>query len=280
MTTTLRISLAAALALAACSDEQSGTITATAYGEDFIEQGIPADVFGDGWSVSFDAFLVSIGTPKAKAGEGGAEVGPDAMFVVDLARPSNGAGYELASFAAPGGFYDHYGYRIAPSATATNVNAAAGDFDDMTTEGFSIWVRGTATKGAETRAIDWGFKLDMAYAHCEMDRSVDGNTVEMQSTIHADHLFYDDATSPEPAVAFQLVADADGADGSTPDGTISLAELAATDIRGEARYQVGSQRDPQTGADIVNLAQYITLQATTVGHINGEGHCADVIVRR
>lgn len=266
--------------LVACASEADGTITAHAYGEEFIEEGIPADVFSDGWSLSFDAFLVSIGSPKAKAGEEGAEVGPDQMFVVDLAQPSGGAGYEMASFAAPGGFYDHYGYRIAPSTASANLNANAADFDDMKTEGFSIWVRGTATKGAETRAIDWGFKLDMAYAHCEMDKTVDGNIVDMQSTIHADHLFYDDATSPEPAVAFQLVADADGADGSAPDGMISIAELAATDIRGETRYQVGSSRDPETDADIVNLKQYITLQATTVGHINGEGHCADVIVRR
>jgi hypothetical protein len=51
------------------------------------------------------------------------------------------------------------------------------------------------------------------------------------------------------------------------DGEVTQAELTARDIRGQARYQVGNI--PAT-----NLWAFIAHQATTVGHINGEGHCA------
>jgi hypothetical protein len=272
------VSLTLVPLLAACGDDPAapGTITATVYGEEFIEDGIPADELEDGWAIAFDRFLVSIGQPAAKAGEGSEEVGDPGLYIVDLAQPSGGDGYALATFAAPAGRYDHYGYRIAPSTNASVVNAAAADASLMKAASYSIWVTGTATRGAESRTFDWGFAMKLAYAHCEMDVAIAGDDVVMQATIHADHLFYDDAVSPEPALAFQLIADADGADGSTPDGAITLEELAATDIRGEARYQVGSQTDLQGNA-ITNLRQYLELQVTTVGHINGEGHCEDLI---
>lgn len=260
---------------AACGDntELSGSITATAYGEEFIEDGIPVEVFGDGWAVQFDKFLISIGDPKAKAGEGGAEVGDDGMYIVDLAQPSAGAGYELATFAAPAGHYDHYGYRIAPSPTALAINVAPADAAAMAAAGYSIWLQGRATRGGVTKTLDWGFALRLGHSHCEADARVRDDAVTMQSTIHADHFFYDDAVSDEPGVAFQLIADSD-ADG---DGAVTLAELAARDIRGETRYQVGSKRDAK-GDPITNLGQYLELQATTLGHINGEGHCDDLIV--
>ena len=214
-----------------------------------------------------------MGDPKAKAGERGAEVGDDGMYIVDLAQPSGGAGYELATFEAPAGDYDHYGYRIAPTTDAIAINAAPTDAAAMTAAGYSIWLQGRAIKGAVTKTLDWGFALKLAHGHCETDARIRENAITVQSTIHADHFFYDDAVSPEPEVAFQLIADSD----ANGDGAVTLAELAGTDIRGETRYQVGSKRDSK-GQPVINLAQYLELQATTLGHINGEGHCEDLIV--
>jgi hypothetical protein len=270
----LRIALAS-FALAACGGDpgSTGTITATVYGEDFIEEGIPADAFVDGWALSFDSFLVSVGQPAAKAGEGGPEVGDAGFYIVDLAQPSGGEGYELATFEAPAGLYDHYGYALAPDAGATVVNADPADAAEMKAQGYSVWLAGSATKGAETITFDWGFTVELGHAHCEMAEAIDGNDVVMQSTIHADHFFYDDAVSDEPGVAFDLVAASDD-DG---DGAVTLDELELTDLRAETRYQVGSNKAPD-GSDIANLRQYIEYQATTLGHINGEGHCEDVIV--
>jgi hypothetical protein len=260
----------------ACTDA-AGTITSTVYGEAFIEEGIPADAFGDGWSVSFDRFLVSVGGAAAQAGDGGREVGEPGFFLVDLAQPSGGEGYELATFDAPGGTYDSYRYRLAPDAAATSVNVDDADAAAMKAAGYSIWVRGSATDGAATKTFDWGFTLALTHARCEVSEEIDGGAATMQATIHADHFFYDDAISEEPNVMFQLIADADGAGGAPADGAISMAELAAVDIRSQTRYQVGSSRDA-AGNAITNLRQYLELQATTLGHINGEGHCDELIV--
>lgn len=271
----LRVLIATTIPLftIACAGDEAGTITATVYGEEFIEEGIPADAFSDGWAVSFDTFLVSIGNVAAKAGEGGAEVGDPGFYIVDLAQPSGGAGYELATFDAPAGTYDHYGYAIRPDPGALGINVEATEVTAMTAAGSSIWVTGSATKAGVTKSFDWSFALKLGHGHCDVAEQIDGNHVEIQATIHADHFFYDDAVSEEPNLAFELIAAADG----NADGAVTLAELEATDIRSQTRYQVGSNRDPK-GDTITNLRQYLELQATTLGHINGEGHCEDLVV--
>jgi hypothetical protein len=219
--------------------------------------------------------VVSIG--GAAAGGGDRQAGDPRFFFVDLAQASGGEGYPLATFDAPGGEYDRFGYRLAPSVDAAPVNVSDADAAAMRAQGLSIWLAGSATKGAATKTFDWRFTLKLSHGRCEVAETVDGGDVTMQATIHADHFFYDDAVSEEPNVMFQLIADADGAAGAPADGAVTLAELAAIDIRAQTRYQVGSNRDAEGNA-ITNLRQYVELQATTLGHINGEGHCDEVDV--
>ncbi len=107
------------------------------------------------------------------------------------------------------------------------------------------------------------FDTDTTYVNCETDQKLeDGGQATSQITIHADHLFYDDLVSDDPNVAFDLVASAD-TDG---DGNVTEAELAALDISGEDRYQVGD-------LPVTDLWGFISAQTKTLGHIDGEGHC-------
>jgi hypothetical protein len=117
--------------------------------------------------------------------------------------------------------------------------------------------------GGEVVTFAWAFDSDTLYSPCEIDTELaaDGEA-SAQITIHADHLFYDDLDSSTPDVAFDLIAASD----ANADGAVTQEELAAVDITAEARYQVGSH-------DIKDLWSFIAYQATTVGHINGEGHC-------
>ncbi|MBE7449548.1 MAG: hypothetical protein HS111_11825 [Kofleriaceae bacterium] len=261
----------AASALVACGGAEPGTLEVTVYGEDFIEVGIPASEVVDGWSVTFDRFLVSIGGATAQAGHGADELSAPGYRIFDLAQPSGGTGYLLATLDAPAGTYDHFGYVIRPDASATAGNASAADVDALKAAGHSVRVVGTATRGAETIEFDWGFALTIVHSHCEVAHTVDGDTVTIEATIHGDHLLYDDAVAAEPDLAFDLIADADGADGSTPDGRVTPAELAAQDITGQERYQVGS-------LDIDDLWGFISHQVGTLGHVDGEGHCEDIQV--
>src|SRR5687767_4013678 len=117
--TTSRAALAALLALAACGDDSAapGTLRVTVYGEEYIEEGIPADVFSDGWSVAFDSFVVVVGDVVAESGHGDAPAVEDHGYhVFDLAAPSAGAGYQVLRADVEGAVYDHFGYVVGPSA--------------------------------------------------------------------------------------------------------------------------------------------------------------------
>jgi hypothetical protein len=258
--------LTLAIALAACGggddDRAPGTLAVTIYGEEFAEEGIPADVFSDGWSIRFDKVLLSVGAVTAAVGEDEPDLEAADYRIWDLARPSRGDGFEIASAEVPGGAYDHIGFRVAPSADAAAGNASADDVELMIDGGYSLHVGGTAEKDGDSLSFAWGFAGATSYRECEGISVVDGGDHITTLTIHMDHLFYDDLFSAEPLVSFDLVAQAD-ADSS---GDVTMDELAAVSIATQERYQVGS-----TGID--NLRDFIDYQTSTVGHIDGEGHC-------
>ena len=94
-------------------------------------------------------------------------------------------------------------------------------------------------------------------------------TISVEETV----LRYDKAERERwsPNVAFDLIAAADDAGDGDGDGDVTRAELEATDITGEARYGVGN------ATDVTDLWAFIDRQASTVGHIDGEGHCAEAV---
>jgi len=88
--------------LLACSSA-SGTVEVTAYGEEFIEEGIPAAEVDDGWNITFSRFEVTL----AEVMVGGAVLGaigvgsgtPDQ----DVAVAEAGRDALLAAIAGAGG---------------------------------------------------------------------------------------------------------------------------------------------------------------------------------
>lgn len=262
--------LLAAVLGQACGDAAPapGTLEVRIYGEDFIEAGIPASEFLDGWAVKFDSFLVSVSDVAVAKGHTAPTVSQPAQQVFELARPSMRQGAVVAAAMVAGGNYDHVSYRIKPAGTTATagpgVDAAA--VTAMAAAGESVRVTGTAQKAGRAIAFAWGFGGSVLHKDCHGAAKVDGGTARTEITIHGDHLFYDDLFAPEPNLAFELIAASD-ADG---DGTVTRAELAAKDITKEARYQVGSEK-------ITNLWDFIARQVTTVGHIDGEGHCPTVL---
>lgn len=249
------------LGLMACGEVGSGTLEVVIYGEEFIEEAIPADVFADGWTVEFEQFLVVVG--EVSVGEGSTVGAGQGQFTVyDLARGSGGAGHAVMREEVAAGLYDSTAYVIGPAGDAVGVDETV---DVAAVSGKSVYVKGKATKGGVTKTFAWGFATRTEYSGCMSSADVkDMSEAGVQLTIHGDHLFYDDLFAEEPAVRFDLVAQAD--DDGDGNGEVSQAELEAVDIRPQANYQVGS-----TG--IVDLWHFIEHQTTTLGHIDGEGHC-------
>lgn len=266
-TTTLNTSLVglAVAFVAGCGGEPGpGTLTVTLYGEEFIEEGIPDTVLVDGWAISFDKFLVSLGEVTVAAGDRSPAVDAADYRVYDLTRGSEGQGTLVTQAEVAGDTYDNTGYRIAPSAAATAGNADPADVAYLVDNGLSIYLVGSATKGATTKTFAWSFDNATRYGRCESVADIDGDDAITQITLHGDHLFYDDLLSSEPNVAFDVLARAD--DDGDGDGDITPAELLAFQIATLERYQVGS-------LEIENLWDYVDFLTSTLGHIDGEGHC-------
>lgn len=193
-------------ALAACESTGEGTLVVTAYGESFIEDGIPASEVGDGWAIAFERFHVTFGAVTF----GDLVAAPSGA--VDLAVPSGGEGHPIGA-----------------------VEVLAGDHAEPSYTIVGVEVVGVATKDDVRKSFHWNFDAPTLYAQCESVTSVDdGETGVFQITVHADHLFYDSLVAAEPNVLFQAIADAD-VDG---DGDVTPAELAATDI---GAYDPGSE---------------------------------------
>jgi hypothetical protein len=228
--------------VAGCGARQPGTLEVRVYGEEYIEEGLPAELFNDGWAVRFTKFQIALSDVKAARGMATADLADPTVRTFDLAQPSGGAGVVVTTARVPGGAYDHTSYRIG-----------------------SVSIAGTAKKGATTKRFAWDFTRATRFGSCESKAVVDGGTQTIEITVHGDHLFYDDLFSSMPNVSFELVAGAD----TDMDGDITLAELGAVDLRRQERYQVGS-----TG--ITELRSFIEYQIGTIGHIDGEGHCADI----
>jgi hypothetical protein len=257
-----RILIPVSLLLFACGG--SSQLSVRAYGEEFIEEGIPASEFSDGWSVSFDKFLVSVRSFSIAAGHTAPALSSESGFILDLAQSSGGEGFLLAEGAVPAGNYDHVSYRIGPAVeSATLVQATEADRAQLVEAGAAFFIEGAGTKDGVTKRFAWHFTSDTAYSHCGMASEVRaGEPATVEFTVHGDHLFMDDLFEEDPNVAFQLIADAD----ADQDGNVTMAELAATDLRTQQRYGVGS-----TG--ITTLDAFLRSQTTSVGHIDGEGHC-------
>jgi len=192
--------------LATGCGEGEGTLVVTAYGEDFIEEGIGADAVADGWSVTFDRFEVTIAEVVA------AEEAVAVTGSIDVAQPSSGAGHRLGSVAV-----------------------AEGDYTDASFTIERVEVDGRASQGGQDKTFHWIFDEPTHYQGCETTTSVpDGGEGTFEITIHGDHLLYDSLVGAEPELLFQALADAD----ADADGAISPAELAATDI---GAYDPGSE---------------------------------------
>ena len=225
------IHLGALLVTLCCACAGEGEVEVRAWGEDFIEVGIPADAADDGWAITFDRFEVSL-RDVSIAGASLEDPEP-----IDLTEPSEGRGQLVGRASVP-----------------------AGDYEDAEFTIVSILVNGTAEKDGMQKTFAWTFDIETEFHACETTIEVPRDGVgELQITVHADHLFYDSLVSEEPALRFDPIAVAD----ADNDGEVTMDELAATDI---GAYDPGNLA-------IDDLWSFLTAQAQTTGHVDGEGHC-------
>jgi hypothetical protein len=244
-----------------------GTLRLTVWGEEFIEEKIPAAEVEDGWEITFTKFLIVVGEVEiaSKAGQKAADLKETKLF--DLRKKGE---QSLVDAKIPAGTWDALGYAVLPAKADTMAaeGIAEADLKMMKEQGYSVYFEGTATKGGEIKTFAWGFKTEARYKGCRSEKAVvqAGGTAKTQLTIHADHFFYDDLESEDAKVRFDALAAADK-DG---DGKITLEELAAVsgaDFAALSSYGVGRF------SQVTDLRAFVEHLSRTLGHIDGEGHC-------
>jgi hypothetical protein len=198
--------LATSLLVACGDDAGEGTIVVTAYGEDYVEEGVGADEMEDGWAVTFSRFDVTFADVSI-AGRAIPTPSP-----VDLIPETGGEGHELGRVTADAGTYEDARFTIA-----------------------RVLVEGEAVKDEVEKTFAWTFEPGITYSNCETSTRVRaGEESSFEITIHADHLFFDSRVASEPDLRFQALADAD----ENEDGEITRAELEAA---GLGAYDPGSE---------------------------------------
>ncbi len=270
-----------AITVAACSSDSTGGtegkggIAFSAWGEEFIEQELPAADVEDGWTIKYNKFLVVLRNIKVADASGAVAGEMKASKLFDMTKPGVKPVVKFDGVGAKA--WEHVSYEIAPAAADTEL-AAATDADKalMTAGGYSIYLDAVATKGAVIKKYTWGFKTATLYDRCkgEIDgKDVDGvvvkngGTDEPQLTIHGDHFYYDDLQSPDAKVRFDTIAAAD----ADSDGTVTFDELSKVKLasipKAQGPYGTGS------AAGINDLGAFVTGLSRTIGHYRGEGEC-------
>lgn len=283
------------LTLAACGASGSGDVSIFVEAEDTITDGLTPGTeeenIVDGWTVSYDQFVVAIGHVHLSQQATGLAESVEDITVLDLASlPATG--FPLASFEGLStGVWDVVEFET-PVATATatrDPSVSQADFDAMVAGGCTYLIAGTITAtdgescvpGASCMpnpSIDFRFCIPAAtdFGPCSTPDGLPGLTVNnglttsSAITIHGDHMFFSGFPVGDEAVVerrAQWLANCD----TNVDGTVTQAELqgatAATIFTAPDYSLAGAPGTVTTAWD------YLIAQVKTQGHWNGEGEC-------
>jgi hypothetical protein len=272
----------AASSTVACGgdDNGTGTVTISTWGEDYIEEGLPSDVFPkDHWSVKYSKFLL-IYHSVTIADDNKNVVGKlDHPLVFDMTKKATGNPKTLATFELQAKSWPNLSYQVGPISVDAKPGDLASDADValLTSAQASVHVEGTATSpDGIQKTFNWSFSPATLFQGCHGEQ--DGKEVEgvlvtngghqnVELTVHGDHFFYDDLQSEQAVPRFQALADAD----ADQDGEVTLAELDAVPL-----YTIPIEKGTYgTGAlgNVNTLGDYERTLSRTIGHYRGEGSC-------
>ncbi|WP_437996266.1 hypothetical protein WMF26_34840 [Sorangium sp. So ce185] len=274
------LSLAAA-ALAGCGDDGAsgtGSVAFSTWGEEYIEQEIPAADLEDGWSIRYEKFLFVLRNVTVADREGNVGARMEGSILFDHTKP--GVKPVVTFEGLEPRPWERVSYEIGPADADTALDGATEDDKAlMLAAGASVHIEATARKGdgGEEKRLDWTFSLATRYADCKGDKAgketegvlvTNGGTDTVELTIHGDHFFYDDLQSASAARRFAPIAAAD----ADADGAVTLEELAAVRLVAieEGPYGTGS------AGDIDDLGAFVAALSRTLGHFRGEGECVSV----
>lgn len=292
-------SAAIVLALAGCGEDAAGTGRVQVFVEpedtipDGLQPGTGDENIQDGWTVTYEKFLVAVGNFRAtRSADTSDQLSEPRVLVVDLKNVPTG-GLVIAEFDdVTASRWDKVGFDL-PNATASAVRAdstAQADYDLMVSNGYSIYIEATMTSpngqsclptmptdcvAATSITFRWGLAAGTSFEDCAPEAGdagfavPSGGTVQVKPTIHGDHWFFTNITQGAEATErrAQWIANSD----TDRDGETTLDELRAVqaaDVFPSPPYNLSGAIIP------VNTAfDYLEAQTRTLGDFQGDGEC-------
>jgi hypothetical protein len=264
----------------ACGDDTgtpsgSGAVTFTSWGEEYIEVELPSSEFEDGFSVTFDKFLVLVGNISVADDTGEIAASNDRFFLIDHKEAGVKELVKFEGLAA--GAYTIVSYETSPAprdAMELVGSVSEADADMMADMGYHVYVEGTLQGSAGSKTFQWGFGVPTLLDDCEGERDgtvtpgavvTEGGDDVIELTIHGDHLFYDDLQAENAVLRGQAIFDAD----AVCVGVVTREELKAVQLVTLPADEYGTG-----GVDGVNdLDAFVEFLTRTIGHFRGEGEC-------
>lgn len=292
----------------------AGSVTVLLESEDVVieglEPGSEPENIRDGWSVSFDKYLATIGDIDVHLStDEEVEAEAEEAFVVDLTRvPSTGLALWSLSGLPAGRWEFWYATPGAAHGASPHESVDDEDYDEMVSNDWTYWVEGSmqhpsgqscppsalAQPGARSSngnvsgddecydapevRFEFAAQAESTFGPCEIGdvpgfAIAPGEEQTVSATIHGDHLFFNGFPEGDEGGVLRLaqwLADCD----LNLDGTVSTEELAAIHPNDlpqiDDRYQLG-------GSPIIpldSMLDYVASQMKTQGHFQGEGECA------
>lgn len=304
--------------LVACDDaaenEETGAVSVRLEAEDVIIDGLTAgdgdDQIADGWSVSFDKYIVSIGDiDVAPADGGGAGVEAADVFAVDLTEiPANGLALWQLDALPVGRWTIGYATVGAGDGATRHETVSQGDFDAMLAADSTYYIEGElsapagescppaalATPGDATPTANtssdgdpcyaapavrfvFGAPAETAYGPCEIDgvpgfAVAAGATQTIALTLHGDHLFFNGFPENDEGGVTRLAQWLADCDLDL-DGTVTQAELEAIAPSDLAAFDDRFVLGGSPITPLNTMYDYVRAQLKTQGHFQGEGEC-------
>ena len=248
-----------------------------------IAPGDEEDTIQDGWSVSYDKFLVSLGDFRAGSVSGTDELHDDAVYVTDLKRIDASGRIFVTLENVEAKRFGHFSYSFVTSPNSLPVGPLT-DADLALMREHTLYVVGTLSKPGETSiTFRLGYKGATRFGECAAEEGgpsgfavTAGGTVAIKPTLHGDHWFFTSdphTTTPKRLAQWLASSDANGDHEVTTDELKARTNVAALFPSSQGYNFSGLPVQP-----IQNAFHYFGTMARTLGHFNGDGDCEDIRV--
>lgn len=272
---------------------ETGTVQVFVEPEDTIPEGLEPGTgeenIADGWRVTYDRFLVTVGNVRAARSDAKERLSDPSVFVLDL-RNAPATRYVIAEFEGASAVrWDRFGFDLpnARDGVKTLPPTTQGDVALMVEGGYSVFFEGSIEKQggescprgeecvpAERVRFSWGLSAGTSFDDCATEDELTGfsvptgGTIAVKPTIHGDHWFFNNITAGAEITKryAQYIADCD-LDGDGETTIDELKQVKVAEVFGQDYNLAGALGQIETAYD------YVVAQARTLGDFQGDGEC-------